>query len=146
MRIPRGYETPRVLVAVGPRALPRLRAILAGWDATYIAELRDLSRLRTVARFHLVIIGTHFDASRGIDTLVEVLRKRPGCPVVCVRASAFEARLGAASFYAYSSACLELGADDVLELLRYPDDEAGNARVRALLVRVMRPARRASVI
>jgi hypothetical protein len=131
---------PRVLVAVGPRAVPRLRAILSAWSQAAFA--RDLRELPGALRqgFDLIVIGAHFDGSRGVDTLVEVMRHHPRCPVVCLRAAPFGSRLGAATFDAYSTACLELGADDVLDLLAFPDDDEGNARVRALLQRIMQSA------
>jgi hypothetical protein len=131
---------PHVLVAVGPRALPRLKRILSEWcDAAFVRELGQLPA--GLGKAHdLIVIGAHFDGSRGVASLEEVLRHRPRCPVVCVRASPFEAKLGPASFEAYCSACLELGADDVLDLLEFRDDEQGNERVRALLRRVMQSA------
>ena len=129
----------RVLVAVGERSRPRLHAILGGWcDTVYAQRLRDIPPLLH-GGFDLVVIGAHFDFSRGIETLCAVLDHRPACPVACVRASPFDA-LGPASFDAYGMACIELGATDVLDLLEFPDDDAGNARVRALFERLMRAA------
>ena len=127
----------RVLVAVAEDARPRMRSIFHRWsEAVFVGQISELPE----RGFDLVVIGAHFDFSRGIETLVEVLRHRPACPVVCIRASPFDA-LGPASFDAYSMACIELGATDVLDLLNFPDDEAGNARVCALFERLIRAAK-----
>jgi hypothetical protein len=55
--------------------------------------------------------------------------------VVCVRG--LPSRLGHRSLHALRTVLDELGARDFIDLLEYPDDALGNARVRAMLERLM---------
>jgi hypothetical protein len=56
--------------------------------------------------------------------------------VVCVRGAPFS-HLAETTLEASRMALSELGAQDFIDLLEYPDDALGNARVRAMLERLL---------
>ena len=82
--------------------------------------------------FELVIRGTHF-AESSVFTVLEGLPRERRRRVVCVQALPFSHGLGKSTFAAFRSACLALGARVVLNLTEFPDNAAGDARVRERL-------------
>lgn len=130
--------SPRVLVAISDRpGRDRLARILSGWQADFV-RTRDEVRGSFGSRpYDSVVLGVQFDESSAFDVLQEVLSARPSCPVVCVRVAPFSRPLSEHSFGAFRTACSALGACEVLDLLGFPDDDAGNGRVRDMLARLI---------
>lgn len=73
---------------------------------------------------------------RAAAALERVRARDETFPVVCVRGLPFS-RLGERTLEASRVALGELGARDFIDLLEYPDDALGNARVRAMLERLL---------
>jgi hypothetical protein len=120
-----------LLVAVADDARARLAAILAGREiafATTIEEVRERLRAQSV---RALILGSHFDQSTALELLQTLSAEAR--PVICVHAVPFGGRLGRSTFHAFRTACFALGARAVIDLLEYPDDDMGNARVRAAI-------------
>jgi hypothetical protein len=93
-------------------------------------ESRD-ELLHEIEHCDMLILGAHFDESTAVAALERVVSRRERFPVVCVRG--VRSRYGKRSLHALRMALNELGAADFIDLLEYPDDEPGNARVRAML-------------
>jgi hypothetical protein len=127
---------PRVLMAVGPRAAQRMCRILNGWEIAQPDSLRTLAHELRWTRYDLVIVGQLFDDSRAIEAVRAALLHAPRVPLVCVRAAPFRSALGDAAIEAFHAAAEELGAECFIDVLRFPDDADGNARVRALIERL----------
>ncbi len=122
-----------VLVAVSDDARVRLAAILAGRELVFAASVDEVRSLLRRGRVAAVVAGSHFGESTTLELLQALAAGAAPCPVICVQAVPFHHGLGKSTFRAFRTACLELGAKAVVDLLEYPDDEAGNARVRAAL-------------
>ena len=71
-----------------------------------------------------------------IDALKEAVSRAARTPVVCLRGTGFVSALGAGTVEALRLASEALGADCFIDLGRFPDDAAGNARVRAMIERL----------
>jgi hypothetical protein len=125
----------RVVVAVSPGLRQRMRAIVPECELRFVETGDDLLRELDDERCDMLILGAHFDESSAVTALERVLARRETFPVVCVRG--IHSRLGYRSIHALRMALDALGAREFIDLLLYPDDEAGNARVRALLERLM---------
>lgn len=126
-----------VLVAEAVPGRDRLARILDGRDVEFASTCAE-ARVRLHERpYDLVVIGAHFDSSTALDLIQEVLRGEATCPVICVHCVPFATPSARRSFEAFRLASSALGAAEVLNLLEFPDDEAGNARVRRMLERMM---------
>jgi DNA-binding LacI/PurR family transcriptional regulator len=128
---------PRVVAAVSREVQRRIRAILPGCELHFVQTEEQLLRALNEARCDMLIVGSHFDESTAVAALERVLARGASFPVVCVRVMPFAARLGQPTVEALRMASSELGAQHFIDLLQYPDDENGNARVRALLQRLL---------
>jgi hypothetical protein len=125
----------RVLVAVIGPAKARMSAILAGHHVVWADTLDDVINALEHPLFDIAVVGAQFDDSRALDALSYAVMRLDRGAVVCVRTVPF-AQLGPSTFDALRAACNELGVQCVLDLLEFPDDEAGNARVRTMLERL----------
>lgn len=121
-----------VLIATAPDARQRLARILDGWDVSLASSCEEVVRQLAAREFERVILGTHF-AESSVFTVLEGLPRERRRRVVCVQALPFSHGLGKSTFAAFRSACLALGASLVLDLTEFPDNAAGDARVRELL-------------
>lgn len=133
---------PCVVAAVSRNVQRRIRAILPDCELRFVETGAELLRALDDTACDLLIIGLHFDQSSAAQALQRVLARDQAFPVVCVRGLPFS-RLGHPALEASRLALSELGAHNFIDLLEYPDDALGNARVRAMLDRLLPPARRA---
>lgn len=130
---------PRVVVAVSPELRPRIRAILPACELRFVESGPQLLRALDEERCDMLILGVHFDESTAVAALEHALSNGEMCPVVFVRGR--RTIYGARSLHALRMALDELGAQNFIDLLRYPDDALGNARVQAMLERVIESER-----
>ena len=121
----------RILLGVIPDLEARFRAILRGYEPTFVSTLQSaLTELRS-AKYDMVIVGVLFDESRMFDLLRQVHAMDKDLPLVCVRS-----RLAISSpivLEGLEVAVKALGANAFLDLQRFADDAEGNARLRRLL-------------
>lgn len=127
---------PRVIVAVAAEARERLRAILPRSELRFVDTEEELLR-ELAAHCDMLIVGAHFQESTAIAAIEHVLARDETVPVVCIRGKPFDLPLGKPALEALGMASRALGARNFIDLLEYPDDEAGNARLRAMLGRLM---------
>lgn len=124
---------PRVLVAAGRRARPRIARILGGWRTSTIEALDELPAALAGQSYDLILVDAHFDASQGLRALEKVLRAHPGCPVAGVIAIPFDPRVGRFGHRLFRATCMALGAHAALDLTDHPADEDGDERARQRL-------------
>ena len=124
-------------MAVSARAAERMCRILGGMDLERPGSLRELVFALRCQSFDLVIVGCHFDGSQAIDAMRTALRNAPRVPLACVRVLPFDSALGEATLSALHAAAEELGADCFIDVVQFPDDAQGNARVRDMLERLV---------
>lgn len=130
---------PRVVVAVSPEVQPRMRAVLPACELRFVESGAELLRALEEERCDLLVLGVHFDESSAVAALERALADGELCPVVFVRGR--RTLYGQRSLNALRMALRELGARYFLDLVRYPDDALGNARVQAMLERLIEPER-----
>jgi len=129
-------QASRVIVAATAESQPRLRAVLPECDLCFVDTERQLLRALARGRCDMLIVGTHFQDSSAVAAIERVLSVDETIPVVCIRARPF-ATLGQPAVDALRMATRALGASNFIDLLEYPDDERGNARVRRMLERLL---------
>jgi hypothetical protein len=133
-------DAPRVVAAVRRTVQRRIRAILPDCELRFVETGAELLRVLDEQPCDLLIVGLHFDQSSAAQALQRVLSRDETFPVVCVRGLPFSL-LSHSALEAARLALSELGAHNFIDLLQYPDDALGNARVRAMLDRLLRPRR-----
>jgi len=124
-------SSPRVIVAVSHSVKSRIRAILPHCELRFVSAGSDLVRALDEARCDMMIVEVHFNESSAAPALRCVLARDETFPVVCVREVQCDrpphAALGALRMAA------GVGAQAFVDLVDYPDSEAGNAGARAVL-------------
>ena len=120
-----------VLLALTPEAQRRLSAALAGLSLVRTTTAEELRETLATQQFDMVVVGAHFDESNALRMIEEIRRVAPDARVVCVRAEPFR-YVGPPAMEAVRLACEALGVEMFVDLLDYPDDEAGNRAIRAL--------------
>jgi hypothetical protein len=125
-----------ILVAAHPAAAARLRKVLAGHELTFVATVGEAQLALQRGHFPAIVLGVQFDESRMLR-LFQHLRseKHLTTPVVCV--IGIKGRLSGAAIDAFNKAARALGAQAVLDLTEFPDDERGNARLRGIIQAAM---------
>ena len=123
--------SPRVVAAVSAGVRRRISAILQGCELRFVRAGSELVRALDEARCDLMIVEVHFNESSAAAALRCVLARDERFPVACVREVPSE-RPGYAALGALRMAA-GVGAQAFIDLLDYPDDEAGNAGARAVL-------------
>jgi hypothetical protein len=131
-----GGAARRVVAAISRDLERRIGAIVNGWELCVVQSGAQLASTLERGRCDMLIVGVHFDESSAVSALQQVLARDATFPVVCVRGVPFR-RLGESALHALRMALGELGAQNFIDLLEYPDDQAGNARVRAMLERLI---------
>ena len=127
---------PRIVVAVSDDVQRRIRAILPECELRFVHTGSQLVRVLDEAHCDMMIVEVHFDESTALAALKCALSRDGTFPVVCVRGVPF-AKLGRPALDALRMALGEPAAQIFIDLLQYSDDDAGNARVRAMLERLL---------
>jgi len=129
----------RVLLAVSPQTRIRLQIILEGYDATWATTFSEVRAAAEREEFDLVVVGSHFEESSTFEIVRDLRRADPELRIVCVRSKPFPGALGRWTMNAFRSACEAEGVHAVVDLLDYPDDDAGNRAIGALFERLSSP-------
>jgi hypothetical protein len=127
---------PRVLAAVPREAEPRILSVLPQCNVRFVHTGEELLRALDEGPCHMVIVGMQFDESTAAAALERIFARDETFSVVCVRG--MQSRLGKPALDSARIALGELGAQHFIDLLEYPDDEAGNGQVRSILGALMR--------
>ena len=130
-------QASRVIVAATAEAQPRLRAVLPECDLCFVDTEGQLRHALARGRCDLLIVGAHFQESSAVAVIEQVLSRDETIPVVCIRVRPFATPLGQPALDALRIATRALGASNFIDLLEYPDDALGNARLRAMLERLL---------
>jgi PleD family two-component response regulator len=134
--MPEGANSPPLLgkqILVAAEATERLRRILKGHEVVEAVNV-DQAKVELQKReFHLVILGVHFDESRMFELLrlVRTYKKNELTPVVCMLMQA--SRLSDVAIEGLDHAVKAMLANAFINLQKFPDNEAGNARVRRIV-------------
>jgi hypothetical protein len=133
--IPPGEQVPlrgkQILAAVENRE--RLGRILAGHILTCPKSIDEAKRELEEREYALVVLGVHFDESRMFELLrqVRTFPKNALTPVVCVVAG--PSVLSDVAIEGLDHAVKAMLANAFLNLQKFPDNDAGNGRVRRII-------------
>jgi PleD family two-component response regulator len=122
----------RVLVAVSDETRPRVERVLAGHDLVIARSSMEAEKALARHDFALIVLGVNFDESRMFELLayVRAQERHHVVPVLCVLGSS--RRLTAMAVEAIDRAAKAMLANAFLWLEKFPDDEAGDARIRRI--------------
>jgi hypothetical protein len=127
---------PRIVAAVSREVQRRVRAILPECEMYFAQTGSQLVRVLDDAPCDIMLVEIHFDESTAVAALKCARSRNGSFPVVCLRSVPF-AKGGPPALDALRMALGELGPQIFIDLLQYSDDDAGNARVRAVLTQVL---------
>lgn len=122
-----------VLLAVSRAAQERMARVLRGHNVVTVASVDQAIERISQRRFHMLILGVHFDESRMFELLrharTDARDKR--VPVLCV----LEVRGGFSDVVVegLDQSVKALMANGFLILSNFPDDERGNGRLRRII-------------
>jgi PleD family two-component response regulator len=120
-----------ILVAV--EGAERLKRILVGHDLTLANSVEAAKGELQKREFAMIILGVNFDESRMFELLrlVRTYKANQLTPVVCMLTTG--SRLSDVAIEGLDHAVKAMLANAFLNLNKFPDDEAGNARVRRII-------------
>ena len=120
-----------ILVAV--EGTDRLERILAGHQLTFAADVEEAKAKIQQREFAMVVLGVHFDESRMFELLrlVRTYKMNQLTPVVCMLTTS--SRLSDVAIEGLDHAVKAMLANAFLNLNKFRDDAAGNARVRRII-------------
>jgi CheY-like chemotaxis protein len=123
----------RILVAVLHDNRERLTRVLEGHDLVFVDNGDDARELLERDVYGLVLLGVHFDESQMFSVLGDI-RSRARyrkVPILCVLGS-WGRMLSEVAVEGLDHAVKAMMANGFLNLLHFPDDEQGNARIRRI--------------
>jgi len=124
----------RILVAAHPAGIRRLEKVLAGHELMIVETLDEARQALAGQGFCCMVLGIQFDESRMLKLLDDLRsQERLDTPVVCVIGT--KGRLSDAAIEAFEKASRVLGAQEVLDMTSFPDDERGNLSLRRAIER-----------
>jgi PleD family two-component response regulator len=111
----------------------RLKRILAGHELTVPESVEQAKAALQKREFAMIVLGVHFDESRMFELLrlVRTYKVNELTPVVCMLTT--ESRLSDVAIEGLDHAVKAMLANAFLNLNKFRDDEAGNARVRRII-------------
>lgn len=120
-----------ILVAVA--GAERLQRILVGHHLTMTESVEEAKAELQKREFAMVILGVNFDESRMFELLrlVRTYKVNQLTPVVCMLTT--PSRLSDVAIEGLDHAVKAMLANAFLNLNKFPDDEAGNARLRRII-------------
>jgi hypothetical protein len=121
----------RVLACTSREAEARLRALLPDAELRFAFTFAEGLKALSAADYDLLIIGMMFDESRALEFLREV-HSADLPPLVGIHGAKLPQKVAPATFELPMRA---LGALDVIDFGSIPKDEAGNADIRARLLK-----------
>lgn len=124
----------KILVAVVHDNQERIAGILAGHDLKFVTTSEEARSLLETEKFGLVVLGVHFDESQMFSLLGDIRAhaKYRKVPILCVLGS-WGRTLSEVAVEGLDHAVKAMMANGFLNLLHFPDDDEGNARIRRIV-------------
>jgi PleD family two-component response regulator len=124
----------KVLVAVVHDNQERIGRILAGHELVFVTTCDEARSLLEMEKFGLVVLGVHFDESQMFSLLGDIRAhaKYRKVPILCVLDS-WGRTLSEVAIEGLDHAVKAMMANGFLNLLHFPDDDEGNARIRRIV-------------
>ena len=129
----------RILTAVAPDTIERVRRILAGHDLLVINDLTQAKKAVESGGLSLVFVGARFDDSRMFDLIELVRNELEQKKIPIVAAIITPTTLGKEAVAGLSHAVKIFGASLFMNLNDFPDNVVGNARARVIVDTMILP-------
>jgi hypothetical protein len=129
----------RILAAVTGDVRPRIRAIFPECELRFVRSGSELVRALDEGDCAMMIVEVHFDESGAVAALRCVRSREETFPVICIRDVVVD-KPGHAALDALRMAIGGASAEAFIDLAEHRDDEAGNERLRAMLMQLLRVA------
>ena len=126
----------RVIAAVSVPSRPRIQSIFPDCEVRFVDTAAELACALQRERCDLLLVGAHFEQSTALAVLERLLPEERRCPAIFVRGRPSPA-FGESTVHAMRMAAHAVGCVAFVDLLDYPDTDAGNAAVRGLLERAL---------
>jgi PleD family two-component response regulator len=124
----------KILVAVAPQTVERMRSVLEGHALTFVDSVDEGIAVLQRQKFGMVILGVHFDESQ-MFTLLSHIRtdaRYRVVPVVVVLGTRGPL-LTDVAIEGLDHAVKAMMANAFLDLHKFPEDETGNDRIRRII-------------
>ena len=123
----------KIVVAATPTTRSRLERVLEGHDVTCANSTQEVMSLLARDRYGMVIVSVHFDESQMFALLGDIRAhsRYRKVPILCILAE--RGRLTDVAVEGLDHAVKAMTANGFLDLQRFPDDDAGNGRVRRIV-------------
>jgi hypothetical protein len=134
-----GKDTRRILIAVAPDTVERVRRILSDHDLVIVNDIAAAKAALIQDAIRLIFVGARFDESRMFE-LLEYLRgdaEHKEIPIVAGIVG--PTKLGEFAIAGLSHAVKIFGASVFVNLNDFPDDDAGNGRLRVIVDALILP-------
>lgn len=124
----------KILIAVVHDNEERMDRLLQGHELTLVRTCEEARTLLEKETFGLVILSVHFDESQMFTLLADIRAhaKYRKVPIVCVLGS-WGRMLSEIAIEGLDHAVKAMGANGFLNLLHFPDNDEGNARIRRIV-------------
>lgn len=122
----------RILVAVAPDTLPRIKRVLRGHDLVVAKDTAAAEQALQQEKFGLIVLGVNFDESRMFELLayVRAQERHKVAPVMCVLGKG--GRASEMAVEAIDRAAKAMLANAFLWLEKFPEDAEGDRRIRRI--------------
>jgi hypothetical protein len=124
----------RILVAVVSDNEERIARVLEGHELTFVHTCDEARSLLEKEKFGLVVLSVHFDESQMFTLLADIRAhaKYRKVPILCVMGT-WGRMLSEVAIEGLDHAVKAMMANGFLNLLHFPDDDEGNARIRRIV-------------
>jgi hypothetical protein len=124
----------RILVAVVPENEDRMSRILHGHELAFVHTGEEARSLLEKEKFGLVALSVHFDESQMFSLLGDIRAhaKYRKVPILCVLGT-WGRMLSEVAVEGLDHAVKAMMANGFLNLMHFPDDDEGNARIRRIV-------------
>ena len=124
----------RILVAVDHDNRERIGRVLDGHEMVFVESGEQARSLLEKEKFGMVMLGVHFDESQMFSLLADIRAhaKYRKVPILCVLGS-WGRILSEVAVEGLDHAVKAMMANGFLNLMHFPDDDEGNARIRRIV-------------
>lgn len=123
----------KIVVAATPATRSRLERVLEGHEVTFANSTEEVMSLLAADRFGMVIISVQFGESQMFALLghIRAHSRYRKVPILCLLDE--RGRLSEVAVEGLDHAVKAMTANGFLDLQRFPDDDAGNGRIRRIV-------------
>ena len=131
--------TTRILTAVAPDTVDRVRRILSGHDLRIVQNIEAAEAALEHDGFGLIFVGTRFDESRMFDLLEFIRQSVRHRRIPIVAGVIVQTAMSDETIKGLDHTTKIYGASVFVNLNDFPDDDVGNKRIRLIVDAALLP-------